>query len=245
MKKTILAALAVTGLFSVSNSQAAPYSALATYTQGDLLVGFQNASSTTNLIVNLGNIDTVFSNFNNFDISSDLQSIYGANWATSDLTWGVVAGWFDGDTGYNAAFATINQGNTAGWLSDLTINSNILGETVSNIGLLGQVYAAGTKGTSGAFIAKTTDNSWDKLVVNYSGGSPLNYFGGDIWASVNTKLDGYLLDGINNNFGSPVFKNPEFSLSSTGIISVPEPSTYALCAFGVIALMMAYRRNRA
>ena len=252
MKKTLLAALALTGLLSVSNSQAGPFSALTSYTQGDLLVGFQNASSTTNLIVNLGNIDNVFSNFNQFDIASDLRAAYGANWASSGLTWGVVAGWSDPDSGQNAAFATINSGNTEGWLNpngdgpvSITANSSALGGVVNNIGLIGDVFRLGTKGTSGAFILKTTDDSWDKQVVNNALGSPLNYFGGDIWAGVNTSLDGYVLDGINNNFGTASFKNPEFTLSNTGVISVPEPSTYALCAFGVIALLMVCRRNRA
>jgi hypothetical protein len=242
MKKTIIAALA-TAVLATAGIQAAPF-AWQSYNEGDLLVGFQNATSTTNLIVNLGSFNSVYSQLNNYNINADLSTAFGNSWYTSGLSWGVVRGYSDPDSGDSAMMASIAYGTT-GWLDSITsIRVGALPAPVASIQGLGGLFNLGTRGQSGSFIQKTEDGSWDKLVVNNADtGIPLNYFQGDIVAGVDTKLDFYSLDGINNAGGTPVRINPEFSLSSTGIITVPEPSTYALCAFGLVALLMAYRRK--
>jgi hypothetical protein len=255
MKKTLLLVLAIAGLAS-AGVQAAPYTALNTYTQGDLLVGFQNSTSTTNLIVNLGSFNNVFSQFNNFDISADLRSAFGANWISSGLTWGVVGGYSDPDTGVNAAFASILSGTPIedGWANENAYgynSSGALGPLVSSIADLGTLYGLnavgtdGTKGVSGVFHLKSVDNSWSKLVLDNPNGAQFSFFGGDITAAVTSKLDLMSLDAINNNDAPPTTVSTPFTLTSSGVIAVPEPSTYALFAFGAFALLMAYRRNRA
>ena len=255
MKKTLLLVLAIAGLAS-AGVQAAPYTARDTYTQGDLLLGFQNSTSPTNLVVNIGSFNNVFSQFNNFDISADLTSAFGANWISSGLTWGVVGGYSDLDLGANAAFVSILSGTPIadGWASEDKYgynSSSSLGLLVGSINDLGNLYRLnatgtdGTKGVSGVFHLKTEDNSWSKLVVDNPNGAQLDFIQGDITASVTSKLDLMSLDGINNNDAPPTTVSVPFTLTSSGVIAVPEPSTYAMFAFGAFALLMACRRNRA
>ncbi|MFM2167808.1 MAG: hypothetical protein RIS79_2179, partial [Verrucomicrobiota bacterium] len=92
--KSLLTMLAVAGMTLFASQASAT-----TYVAGDLLLGFRasgGTGSSTNLIVNLGQADTVYrdaiSNLTNIvDIGTLLNSTYGTGWDTrSDLFWGIV-----------------------------------------------------------------------------------------------------------------------------------------------------------
>jgi len=175
--KHILTMLVVAGI----SAAALPANA-ATFVAGDLLLGFRatgGVGSTSNLLVNLGQADTVFRDATTnlasvTDIGALLTSTYGANWASrDDLFWGAVGvrsnsglgPAVDGDpvrTNYvTAAQSTYDPGNkqSSAW--------NIAGGTgradISNaIAGLQTTFDNDTlaPGTNSAVIDSSTANSW-------------------------------------------------------------------------------------
>ena len=245
MKKTLLAAVALTGLAALSNAGAAG--------SGDLLIGFQAAGGTgasQNLVVDLGNvnINTIGGTLSslNLDLGSDLSNTYGPNWfSRTDLYWGIVGANYptaNGDSA-NTLYASTLTGNSS-WnrataASQGTIRANVF-NTYSQINVDGNNAQNGVA-VGSVLMATTEGGSWS--AYNTYGGTSFGGFNNSIEASVASGLDLYRL-APSSTAGLPGTLQGTLAISSGGVVSaVPEPSTYALFGFGALILVIAYRRK--
>jgi len=228
MKKTMqIAALAGLALVAVN-------SARATYSQGDLLIGFtgnngQLAANTFDLVVDLGSVSSLAVNQ-----TWDLSSLLTGNLSTlANDKWGVIgvtAGGYDaGTSGYFATYG--------GSISALNPSEhptfNAARTDISTIGVNGIV-----SGNSGYLLA-TDSASWSQQTLG-----AVNW-GGDFFdpnATGVTSVNFYSL------MESGVTQNNFFSLNANGVLAfgtvapVPEPSTYFLMSGGGL-LLWAFRRR--
>ena len=255
-----LAMLVVAGI----SAAALPANA-ATFVAGDLLLGFRasgGTGSSTNLVVNLGQADTVYrdatSSISNIaDLGAILTSTYGSDWATrSDLSWGVVGvrtssslnSTADGDP-QRTNYLSVAQGAPAPTISTSTARGDVATAIVD----LGTVYAAAS-GTSYALLDASSPNSWTEQVVTDS-----NFkLGSSIEASSATGIDDASLD-LYRILHTTTGANPTgtvgvgslegtFAIDSSGVVSfnvgaVPEPSRALLAAFGLAGLVLRRRRS--
>ncbi|MCX6848395.1 MAG: PEP-CTERM sorting domain-containing protein [Verrucomicrobia bacterium] len=265
--KHILTMLVVAGI-----SVAAFPAKAATITAGDVLLGFRATSgtgSTSNLIVNLGQADTIFRNATSnissvANIGSLLTSTFGAGWDTrSDLFWGAVANAnsasgdpaIDGDPGatnyYTKAQTSLNPGIKTSTAAN--INSSTSRVAISNnIQGLNTTFAAAT-GTNSVVIPSSGGTTWSSSITasNFGVGSAIeasNANGIDA-----TGLDLYrILDSNTDASPSQTVGVPNwegtFTISNTGVVgfsvnAVPEPSRAVLAALGLGGLLLRRRRR--
>lgn len=266
--KHILTMLVVAGI-----SVAAFPAKAATITAGDVLLGFRatgGTGSTSNLIVNLGQADTIFrdatSNISSVrDIGSLLTSTFGAGWDTrSDLFWGAVANAnsasedpaIDGDPGatnyYTRAQATLNPGVKSSTAANINFSSPRVAIS-NNIQSLNDKFSA-SSGTDSVVIASTGGTTWSSGITasNFGVGSAIEA------ANVNgidaTGLDLYRILDSNADanpsltVGVPNWEGT-FTISSAGVVgfsvnAVPEPSRAVLAALGLGGLLLRRRRSQ-
>lgn len=190
--KHLLTMLVVAGI-----SAAALPARAATFAAGDLLLGFRATGGTgsgSNLIVDLGQADTVFRDATSniasvINIGTILSNTYGSNWADrSDLFWGAVAvrtssslnSSVDGDpqrTNYlTIAQSTYNPGTQQS--SAPTIGtSTARGDVATDIVSLNTTYGTTNNGDqlSNVVINTTDANSWSTLIAdsNFKFGNPI------------------------------------------------------------------------
>lgn len=267
--KNILTALVVAGITAFASSANA-----ATYLAGDLLLGFRATGGTgasSNLIVNLGQADTVFrdatvNNASVTNIGALLTSTYGAGWDTrADLFWGVAGvrtasptgAAVDGDpvrTNYlTAAQTSYNPGVqtstpwTVGASGDRTAIANAIVSLANN-------YTTAS-GTTSAVIDSSTGTTWSTnnngLTSFTLNGSIEGSFGS---GAGGTSLDLYRI--LNSNTGaSPTGTvgtgsyEGTFTLSNAGLVgfnvtaaAVPEPSRALLGGLGLAGVLFRRRR---
>ncbi len=245
----------------------------ATITTGDILLGFRATGGTgasSNLIVNLGQADTIFRDATSSiasvaDIGSLLTSTFGSDWNTrSDLFWGAVANAnsasgdpaIDGDPGATNYFTksqtTLNPGVKTSTAAN--INSSTSRVSISNnIQSLNDKFSAST-GTDSVVIASTGGTTWSSSITasNFGVGSSIeasNVNGIDA-----TGLDLYrILDSNTDANPSQTVGVPNwegtFTISSAGVVgfsvnAVPEPSRAVLAALGLGGLLLRRRRNQ-
>jgi MYXO-CTERM domain-containing protein len=193
--KHILTMLVVAGI----SAAALPANA-ATFVAGDLLLGFRatgGTGATDNLIVNLGQADTVYRSATSniasvVDIGSLLTSTYGTGWdARSDLFWGIVgnasndefATAIDGDPGVTNYLtkkqSSLNPG-TKSSTSPTAASSTARGNIANSITGLNGAFAAATDsvadGISAVVVGTTSANSWSAGIAgsNFSLGSAID-----------------------------------------------------------------------
>lgn len=245
----------------------------ATITVGDVLLGFRATGGTgasSNLIVNLGQADTIYrdatSNITSVaDISALLISTYGSDWNTrSDLFWGAVANansaaddpQIDGDPGatnyYTKAQTTLNPGVKTSNPANITSSTSRVGIS-NNIQSLNDKFSA-TSGTDSIVIASTGGTTWSSSITasNFGVGSSIeasNVNGIDA-----TGLDLYRILDSNadanpsQTVGVPHWEGT-FTISSAGVVgfaatsAVPEPSRAVLAALGLGGLLLRRRRR--
>jgi hypothetical protein len=247
MKKTLLAAIALTGLVGFTSAQAqlktsnGQYDAndySSTVAQGDLILGIQKTLGTGNsLMVDLGSFANL-SSLGTLNLSSDLTAAGFSNFG-STLQFGVFG------IASGTVYATTSLYNAYANLS--TAGQN----TLNYSGLVGpsQVFSgmedAGQTTPSGVFIGNSDTQSWAyQQVIGFGAGiygnSALNVaIGSDAYLSAATA------NIAGTGFGSIVGK---FNIDNSGVLTytaVPEPSTYALMGFGALLLVIAYRRKSA
>jgi len=267
--KHILTMLVVAGI-----SVAAFPAKAATITAGDVLLGFRATGGTgasSNLIVNLGQADTIFRNATSNissvkDIGSLLTTTFGAGWDTrSDLFWGAVANAnsasgdpaIDGDPGATNYFTksqtTLNPGIKTSTASN--INSSTSRVSISNnIQGLNTTFGAAT-GTDSVVIASTGGTTWSSSITasNFGVGSSIeatnvngiDATGLDLYRILDSNADANpsLSVGVPNWEGT-------FTINSSGLVgfavtnAVPEPSRAMFAALGLGGLLLRRRRSQ-
>ncbi|MFO1483463.1 MAG: PEP-CTERM sorting domain-containing protein [Verrucomicrobiaceae bacterium] len=267
--KHLLTMLVVAGI-----SAAALPARAATFAAGDLLLGFRatgGTGSSSNLIVNLGQADTVFRDATSniasvVDIGSLLTATYGSNWADrSDLFWGVVGvrtasslnSSVDGDpqrTNYVGAPQTTYNPGTQQSTAWNYPGSTSRGDIATAIVDLGIMYAAAS-GTTSAVVDTTTPNSWTEQIVtdsNFklfspieaSSASGIDATGLDLYRILHTTTGASPTGTVGVGSWEGTFK-----ISSSGVVgfdvaaaAVPEPSRAILAALGLGGLLLRRRR---
>jgi hypothetical protein len=246
MKKTLLAILAAAGVtsgaFAASNT---------TYSAGDVLLGFRytDPEQTKAYIVNLGNINTVANYtpaWSGINLSSDLQTVFGANWATT-TTWGMLA--IAQDRKSWAASTDVAVGGA----SIMPKSTAFLGTPASNLSSMGTQFVSLTYDTGTA-----TDHGLLNEGV-WGDGTDLNWVSraldnsmavGSFEAATSSNLDLWVAYGSTfGTTGNPLRSTTAdvntFSVQGGTLQSVPEPSTYALFGVAALILIVAYRRANA
>ncbi len=267
--KHILTMLVVAGI-----SAAAFPAKAATITAGDILLGFRATGGTgasSNLIVNLGQADTIFrdstSNITSVaDIGALLTSTFGAGWDTrSDLFWGAVANAnsaaddpaINGDPGATNYFTkkqtTLNPGTKTS--TQANINSSTSRVSISNnIQGLNTTFGAAT-GTDSVVIASTGGTTWSSSIaasnfgvgssIEASSASGIDATGLDLYRILDSNADASPTGavGVANWEGT-------FTISSSGVVgfsvspaAVPEPSRTVFAALGLGGLLLRRRRS--
>ena len=249
---TALVALASAAVLSTS-AQAAG-SVNASYTSGDLLVGFELSGAANNYVVDLGSASQLTSN-QSFQLSTaDLVADFGSGWANSnsnvvtnpDLQWGLIAN----DQGKLA------QGNANTIWFTSTSSTALNGFSASALhGISNSIQNLDTG--SGGFLGTTTTSDTTNA-INQSAAAA------NSWTSFAPGSTGFGL-GISveqaNNVGPTAAVEDVFeyvpgtsqanllgtlSLSSGGVLTftaVPEPSTYALGITAVVLFLVLKRRK--
>jgi hypothetical protein len=263
MKKTILAAIALTGLVGFSNAGAVPSG----LTTGDSQLFFYLQSTTsssaqgygTNVAIDLGNLNTPGFNYSlsGSAINAVLNATYGSGWQNNNNLFVGVLGttstsaiesYQDSSVPYGAQqlvnlnhyqYLAINTFNTGG--SFTTVNDGVNNHAIGTLNT-----------TSGAGIAMNYT-----LLDDQTAGSSLMGFNGNVGGQIGAPLSsfdsqdptvlslyGFTGDAVND--GQNVLGT--VSIDNGGNIAVvsstvPEPTTYALLGMGALLLVIAYRRK--
>lgn len=267
--KSLLTMLAVAGMTLFASRASAT-----TYVAGDLLLGFRASGGTgsaTNLIVNLGQADTVYrdalANITNVvDIGTLLTSTYGSGWDTrADLFWGIVGvrtasnigSAVDGDpvrTNYvTAAQTTVNPGTQSSTAWEISNGTARAGVSSAIETFAGNYNAFSADVTNTALLPSATGSTWTS---NNDGANSFTIAGtieGNFGNGASgTALDLYrILDrtsGANptGTVGVGSFEGT-FTINNSGVVgfavtAVPEPSRALLAGFGLAGI--AFRRRR-
>ncbi|MFN7562291.1 MAG: PEP-CTERM sorting domain-containing protein [Prosthecobacter sp.] len=268
--KSLLTMLAVAGMTLFASQANAT-----TYVAGDLLLGFRASGgqgSSENLIVNLGQADTVYrdavANITSVvDIGTLLTTTYGANWSSrGDLFWGIagartgasIGSAVDGDpirTNYlTAAQTTVNPGTQSSTAWEIAGSTSRGSVANAIIGLAGNFEAFSAAVTNTAVLPSGTGSTWSS---NNNGSSSFTLAGtveGNFGAgAAGTALDLYRIlhttSGASptGTVGVGSFEGT-FTISNAGVVgfavtAVPEPSRALLAGLGLAGI--AFRRRRA
>jgi len=264
MKKLVL----LTSLMAVSITG---LKALPTYNDGDVFLGFRDKTASTAYVVDLGlldnflnaaankvNLTTADFGFSSANLSADLTANLGAGWFTNaNVVYGLYGGY---QAGSSSSFPNLPDNALIVGNVSTSVFGNIADQTIG--GLTG--YASGiggniqgtTQNVAQAWVAaNTTTGSWASY--QYGGPANANNNNGSLaynWQpfSLETQVANSLY--VNSVYSSDSSFNNGFSGSKLGTLSVgsngsvnfnavPEPSTYALMAFGALLLIIAYRRK--
>ena len=237
MKKTLLAAIALTGAAVLGNANAA---------NGDLYLGFEAAGgtgATANLVFDLGSATS----FNSLSgaIGDDLAATYGANWySRSDLFYGVIGSVspaLNGDP-INTLYGSDASGTGAWNRASAAAQGTVVAKIKTMQSQIATDLANGQGGlASGVVIMNNTEGgSWG--AYSSIGNTSFGSFNGSVEALVGSTLDLYRMApgvGQGGYVGSLV-------IDQTGnVAAVPEPATYALMGLSALVLIVAYRRKAA
>ena len=269
VKATLLLALA--GAAFVATPAKAQYTQNA---DGNMFLGFYQPTTATDLLVYIGNYadytttggaytgsqETLFGTSGlygtNTTLATELQTIFGASWATT-VKWGVV-GTYD-PNGAATVFLSdpLATSSTTHWTSKSATNQGI---ATGKIEGLDSQYGGETDGAGGldSQTAATANTYFYFTPSGHQAGSSFNIYSGDF---NRTGTGGLYLDELNatdaisggNNTeaalgpdGSSIVLG-QFNLSTNGTLTygIPEPSTYAMMGIGSLLLALAIRRRKA
>lgn len=240
MKKTLLTAvLALVGATAFNSVKATP----ATWAAGDVILGFENAAGTKDLLVDLGNGSTFASNFNSLsmNLNADLISTFGADWATNIST-GVQYGLFGLPANKSIVYASVAAGNTAPPVKV----ANALSTGLAHYDTMGAGYNSDIGNAQGLTVGvfqnpgSGSDTGFSTWTGNNVSVAPFATYNVSFENLVSGNLDVY------GTTGSTSTQLGTLNLSSGGALSVvPEPSTYALFGIGALVLCLAIRRRTA
>lgn len=227
-----------------------------TYTQGDTLLGFRQVGNNNSVVIDLGSIAS-FSSAQNFTINagSTLSAQYGAGWASDASVFFSLVSTDSGDNTSDVTSPSYLTGPNAGparaWARLTNTNSNIF---QNKINLFGSEFTS-----AGEIEPKTDPNSY----ANYmpGGTTDAGHANGNLaWGFFNPTSEGNfgqttagvqldLIQLVPAGGSIPGNDVGNFKLSSDGNTltftpAVPEPSSYAAIALGVLALL-GFQLNKA
>ena len=256
-----LAALAAVAALSTS-AHAQVY---ASYSSGDLLLGFEQNGNASDYVVDIGQVSQFIGDSSplTFQLStSDLSTVFTSNWASNSQTnlvqWGLVGN----DQGQNIASDT--DGNSIWYTKGETVagthtTAPIRG-TGSALGNISNQIQNLDTGSGGFFNTQTTSDTTNAIIQSSSAANswssfhPGTYSGGTAFGigseieqpssgsdtgPTDSVLDLYEVD-TKTASNQPAALLGTFSLASDGVLTfdpeaVPEPSAYAL---GITALVL-------
>lgn len=250
VKKTLLA-------LGFAGTLAASASALPTsYTSGDFLLGFRQVGNTNSVVVDLGPIAN-FASPLTFAINAGptLSAQYGAGWASDPNVFSSLAATNSGDktsfitspeylSGFNAGPATV-------WSRLTNTNSTILQNKINNFG--------GEFTSAGGVQPKTDANAYANFMPGGTTDAGHATSGNIAWGFFNPTSEGNFSQGTagvaldliqlvpgsgpGNDLGIFQLSGDGNTLTYTPNV-VPEPSSYAAIALGVLALL-GFQMNKA
>jgi hypothetical protein len=220
-------------------ASAAVSSAQAQYNNGDLLLGFNTAASTGDLIIDLGNGNSLVAGG-----SQNLNGVIGLtpaqlvtalnanNLSLNNLNWGVVGG--QSDPGNTYIYTTVNTGIAGGIGNAVSDNDTIGFSIVSGNRVVNNPGAGAGTSVKEAWLGGTGSVSSDyanpTAQTASTFASPVQFMSENFYKNVNGTV---VLEG-------------QFTLGSDGSFAftsaVPEPATYGVVA-GLGLLILSIRRQ--
>lgn len=238
----------------------------ATAIDTDLLVGFKAANSSTDVVIDLGNVNNysapgtyVLGNY-----ASVLSSTFGSTWntvtGTNAVTWGAVADYTDSNGVIPSTAWLSSKWTTAAGESQLGVQhstswgskaqSQINGVYAKSGNVLTGINAAGgySLGTA-VTLSATSLNGWSKNDTSASafGFTPVNQFNNtvaNLGGANFSASDLYLLSNDGTTGSSTLVGT--FAVYQNGDVTftvIPEPSTYAMILGAMTVGFVAVRRR--
>ena len=244
MKKTIASAIIVLTLLTTASQIKA---AVTLWSSGDVMIGFHDSfgAITKDLIFDLGS-ESQLANVN-LDLSSDLKTVFGNNWATSSdpILFGI-AGATAGSKVLDLSVASGtpkslgSAGNGTAASAIVAVGTRMDGNESAGSATLGVIFDTLANGTSGSW-SQGTPNSLNGF-GEYTGSK-------NSGVQMETAFSGASQSLAVYNFGLTYNSTPTLvttlTLNSSGILSgasvVPEPSTNLLIAVSIVAIAAFYR----
>jgi hypothetical protein len=251
MKNKLTLASAIIAVSMVAASQA--NAGLSNVKDGDLLLCFHAAGTSSDLEIDLGSYLSPVSSVN---INSDLTTVFGSSWYNnSALQWSVIGADQNGGAivpapgGDTATYDTLFLGSTVALQPDLGGNQDgTANEIEANYGLIESGNATNT--THGVYTANSSNSgpsdaySSNTLQDIQTEFSSFTLASGDIGSSGHDTVT--MMELQPSDSGDPSYNLGTYTLSGNGNFSttaVPEPSTWASIALGALALV-GFRRRR-
>ena len=245
VKKALLSTvIALVAFSAIPTSHAAPV----TWVTGDVILGFEDAAHSKNYLYDLGAGSTFASSvfagtFSSVNLNADLANVFGGDWATNAST-GVSYGVFGLPSSKAIVYGSVATGNTAPVLKA----SGALSTTLSHYNALGLGYNTDLTIPAQTWtlgVSQIVGTAPDTGFATWSGNSPsvqpFATYNVSFENLVSGKIDVYGTTGILSTLEGTM------QISQAGVFgvvaAVPEPSTYALCGLGAIAMIVAYRRK--
>ena len=247
VKKALLSTVIALAAFeSIPSSQAAPVTWVSG--SGDLFLGFENAAGNLNYLYDLGAGSTFAASvlagtYAGVNLNADLTSVFGSDWATNATT-GVSYGIFGLPSNKTIVYATVANGNLApvlkasGALATTLAHYNALGAGYNtDLTVSAQTLTLGVK----QIVGTAPDTGFSTWTGNTPSTTPFATYNVTFENLVSGNLDFYGTTGTTSTLKGTL------QISQAGVFgvvaAVPEPSTYALCGLGAIAMIVAYRRK--
>lgn len=232
------------------------------YANGDLLLGFHSTGAEANdFVIDLGPATQFDGKSAGYtlslgNISTDLQTLLGAGWASNSLLyWGAIGGNSSSNILWSSKAESTLGTITSAWKNKSSLTQSGVTSSVDSVGT--NLLGYGTVGsfTNSAFEAKGSANSWASWQPGYgatdganSNGISFGYFNPTNEANSASGISTTALDlfRMNPGSGNGTYEGT-FTVSSNGDLSfavVPEPSTYAALGVGAVMIAAAVRRQR-
>ncbi len=251
--KSILG-LTVASAVSIT-AHAAPITTTFSNQSDVVMLGFRATTGTgaaQNLLVSLGTVGELLGSYSaTINLSNAISSTFGSDFGRATLLWGAFGA---EDSNYTSLIASSvapsltdeqsavtidNAYNFVGIQGNLAVNGTTVTSTT------GTASGSGSNYTGYAWASFATGNSGSWTSYN-SGPGAFNYFSSEQNWNLGTDLQFALYDPNAASVATLDDLTAHFN-TATGVVTlaVPEPSTYALAAFGLMGLFVVARRRMA
>lgn len=232
------------------------HAALVTYTQGDLLMGFRATSGQgagTSYVVNIGQASgyrdaTTYGTVPIAgNIDTDLTALYGSGWSSrTDILWGIVGTPSNtatvGGDDVPTLYASKPGSASTGWQISGSSTRIAVSTTIVSLQSSFATYTASANSAAAVTMVDTDQNTWRQYMATggnaaYTGGS--KDFGA--FANIEGSLQDVLSLSRTTNASAGTIEGT-FSISSSGLTFVPEPTSALLTGLGAVTLLLRRRR---